>query len=100
MKSFREYIKEDGVPNSTGIFTYGLGFFADMVPTDFDVEDYSDSDDPRDRKKLPWEIENALEANRRRDMILRWLKKAGAKSSKAVTDKSLPQTPNWQTTKR
>ena len=38
MKSFRQYIKEDGPSNGTGLFTYGLGFFADVVPDDFDVE--------------------------------------------------------------
>lgn len=100
MKTFRQFVSEDSVPNSTGMFTYGLGFQADMVPSDFDVEDFTDTDEPRKRKHLPWEVENAIEANSRRDMILRWMKSAGANSKKSVTNKSLPQTPDWQTTKR
>ena len=100
MKTFLQFVSEDSVPNSTGMFTYGLGFQADMVPSDFDIEDFVDRDDPRKRKHLPWEVENAIEANSRRDMVLRWMKSAGANSKKAVTNKSLPLTPDWQTTKR
>jgi len=106
MKSFRQYIKEEDVPNSTGMFTYGLGFQVDTVRSDFDVEDFTDKDDPNDRKDrkyrkhFPWEVENAIEANSRRDMVLRWMKSAGANSKKSVTNKSLPLTPDWQTTKR
>jgi len=106
MKSFRQYIKEEDMPNSTAMFTYGLGFQVDTVRADFDVEDFTDTDDPKDRKDrkyrkhFPWEVENAIEANSRRDMVLRWMKSAGANSKKAVTNKSLPLTPDWQTTKR
>lgn len=102
MKSFRQFIREEGeasVPNSTGIFTYGLGFQVDVVRTDFDVEDFTDSDDPL-HKNIPWEVENALKANQRRDEVLKWLKKAGANTKKSVDTKSLPKTPKWQTTKR
>jgi len=96
MKSFKQYIREEGPANGTGVFTYGLGFQADMVPTDFDVEKY----DGFERTKLPWEVENALYANRRRGMVAKWLKAAGANAKESVGDQSLPQVPDWQTAKR
>jgi len=96
MKSFKQYIREEGPANGTGVFTYGLGFQADMVPTDFDVNKY----DGFERTKLPWEVENALYANRRRGMVAKWLKAAGANAKESVGDQSLPQVPDWQTAKR
>jgi hypothetical protein len=96
MKSFKQYIREEGPANGTGVFTYGLGFQADMVPTDFDVEKY----DGFERTKLPWEVENALYAERRREMVAKWLKAAGANAKESVGDQSLPQVPDWQTAKR
>jgi len=96
MKSFKQYIREEGPANGTGVFTYGLGFQADMIPTDFDVEKY----DGFERTKLPWEVENALYANRRRGMVAKWLKAAGANAKESVGDQSLPQVPDWQTAKR
>lgn len=96
MKSFKQYIREEGPANGTGVFTYGLGFQADMVPTDFDVEKY----DGFERTKLPWEVENALYAERRREMVAKWLKAAGANAKESVGDQSLPQVPDWQTDKR
>lgn len=96
MKSFKQYIREEGPANGTGVFNYGLGFQADMVPTDFDVEKY----DGFERTKLPWEVENALYANRRRGMVAKWLKAAGANAKESVGDQSLPQVPDWQTAKR
>jgi len=101
MKSFRQYIKEDGPSNGTGLFTYGLGFQADVVPDDFDVEDYGDLDiDKKGALKIPWEVENALCAERRREMVAKWLKAAGANAKESVGDQSLPQVPDWQTAKR
>ena len=96
MKSFKQYIREEGPANGTGVFTYGLGFQADMVPTDFDVEKY----DGFERTKLPWEVENALYAERRREMVAKWLKAAGANAKESVGDQALPQVPDWQTAKR
>jgi hypothetical protein len=105
MKSFRQYIKEDGPSNGTGLFTYGLGFQTDMIPDDFDVEDYGDLDNSNDidkkgAQKIPWEVENALYAERRREMVAKWLKAAGANAKESVGDQSLPQVPDWQTAKR
>jgi len=102
VKSFGQFIREEGeasVPNSTGILSYGLGFKVDVVRTDFDVEDFTNRDDPL-QKNIPWEVENALKANQRRGEVLKWLKKAGANTKKSVDTKSLPKTPKWQTTKR
>jgi hypothetical protein len=98
VKTFSEYIMET---NTTANMVYATRDFAvDDVRGDFDVEDY-ESEDPEDRKKMkPWEVENAEEANRRRNHILQWLKAAGANQSKAVTDKSLPLTPEWQSRTR
>jgi hypothetical protein len=96
MKSFKQYIREEGPANGTGVFTYGLGFQADMVPTDFDVNKY----DGFERTKLPWEVENALYANRRRGMVAKWLQAAGAGSEQAVAKTSLPLAPAWQSTER
>ena len=98
MKSFKNYIKENGQgpANGTGVFTYGLGFQADVIPTNFDVDKY----DGFERTKLPWEVENALHAERRRETVAKWLKAAGANAKKAVADQSLPQVPDWQTAKR
>ena len=98
MKSFRQYIKEEGPTNGTGLFVYGLGFQADIVPTDFDVENYSD--DGMKRTKLPWELENAINAERRQELLAKWSKAAGANSKQSVGKKSIPQVPDWQTTKR
>lgn len=74
-------------------------FAVDAVGADFDVEDYDSSEEEKKRMK-PWEIENAEEANRRRNLILQWLKAAGGNQSKAVTDRSLPLTPEWQSRTR
>jgi len=103
MKSFRQYIKEE-VGNSTAVFNYGLGFFADVVPDDFDVEDFEGTDEIDKKKirhkKFAWEVENALHAERRREMVAKWLKAAGANAKESVGDQSLPQVPDWQTAKR
>lgn len=74
-------------------------FAVDAVGADFDVEDYDSSEEEKKRMK-PWEIENAEEANRRRNLILQWLKAAGGNQSRAVTDRSLPLTPEWQSSIR
>ena len=101
MKSFRQYIKEEGPANGTGLFGYGFNFQVDTVPTDFDVEDYAEiTDDGIRRTKLPWEVENALYANRRRELLDRWFKLASGNNKKVVDPKSVPQVPNWQSRKR
>lgn len=101
MKSFKQYIREEGPANGTGLFTYGLGFFADTIPDDFDVEDYAELvDDGIRRTKLPWELENAIHADIRQKMILKWSKAAGANTKQSVSKTSLPQTPKWQSFER
>lgn len=107
MKRFSQFLKEE---NTTGNILYlastGAGFSVDSVPTDFDVDDY-ENDEPEKKKKMnheperkkkmrPWEVENALYANERREMVLRWLEAAGGGGEKSVTNNSLPLTPNWQ----
>jgi hypothetical protein len=101
MKSFRQHIREEGPANGTGVFTYGLGFFADMVAADFDVGDYAElTDDGIKKTKLPWELENAINAERRQEQLTKWAKAAGANSKQVVGKTSIPQVPNWQTAKR
>lgn len=97
MKRFSQFLKEE---NTTGNITYlsstGAGFSVDSVPTDFDVEDYENHEPEKKKKMRPWEVENALYANERREMVLRWLEAAGGGGEKSVTNNSLPLTPNWQ----
>ena len=101
MKSFKQYIREEGPANGTGLFTYGLGFFADTVPDDFDVEDYAElTDDGIRRTKFPWEVENALYANRRRQLLGKWMDAASGGNQKIVARDSVPQIPHWQSFKR
>jgi hypothetical protein len=95
MKTYFDLIIE---LNSTAILAYGpgpeddgFGFAADRVATDFDVEDYPVGDD-----KKPWEIQNAVGANKRRAEVKKFLKAAGAKSKKAFDNKSLEPIPVWQ----
>ena len=97
MKTFRQYIIET---NTTANMVYaGRDFSVDDVVGDFDVEDYDSSEEEKNRMK-PWEIENAEEATRRRNLVLQWLKAAGGNQSRAVTDRSLPLTPEWQSSLR
>lgn len=101
MKSFRQYIREEGPVNGTGLFTYSLGFQTDVIPDNFDVEDFGKiTDDSMKRTKLPWELENAINAERRQEQLKNWAKAAGANSKQAVGKSSIPQVPNWQTAKR
>ena len=86
--------------NTTANLIYaGRDFSVDDVTGDFDVEDYDSSEEEKKRMK-PWEIENAEEANRRRNLVLQWLKAAGGNQRRAVTDRSLPLTPDWQSSTR
>jgi hypothetical protein len=96
MKSFYQYIRES---NSTANMVYttavgydGANFAVDQVPTNFDVETWSDDKD----RMRPWEVNNAIAANTRRTHVLKWLKAAGGQSKRAVTEKSIPITPDWQ----
>jgi len=101
MKSFRQYIREEGPVNGTGLFTYSLRFQTDVIPDNFDVEDFGKiTDDSMKRTKLPWELENAINAERRQELLTKWLKAAGANSKQTVGKSSIPQVPNWQTAKR
>lgn len=93
MKRFRDYLKEENTTsNMVYLFQTGAGFAIDKVSTNFDVEDF-----PEKRKAMkPWEVRNALDADQRRGMVLRWLEAAGGGGKNSVTDDSLPLTPNWQ----
>ena len=101
MRSFKRFISEDGGANTTSMFGYGFDFAVDEIPSDFDVGDYDRTDD-RDGERLKhrWELENALYAETRRELVLKWLKAAGANSKQAVSNTSLPKVPKWQTAKR
>jgi hypothetical protein len=48
----------------------------------------------------PWEVNNAIAATTRRTHVLQWLKAAGANSKRAVSEKSIPITPDWQSKNR
>lgn len=76
---------------------FGFGDVGDVGEGgDVDVED-EESWEPDFRKNmLPWQIENAIIASRRRTEILKWLSAAGAKEKNSVKDSSLPMTPKWQ----
>ena len=100
MKSFKQYIHES---NSTANMTYmravgydGANFAVDQVEADFDVEDWAEDKD----QMGPWEVTNAIEATTRRTHVLQWLKAAGAQSKRAVSEKSIPITPDWQSKNR
>lgn len=91
MKHFSQWLNET---NTTALFSYGKDFQVDLAKGEWDVEDYSDDFDRS--KTKPWEIENALAADERRNMILRWANAGFLGMKEVVTNKSLPQTPNWQ----
>jgi hypothetical protein len=97
VKSFRQYLKET---NNTGNMLYftasGAGFAVDTVSSDFDVDQY---DGESKNKMKPWEVRNALQANERRESVLRWLKAAGG-GNRSVNNKSIPMTPDWQSEER
>jgi hypothetical protein len=94
MKTFKTFVRES---NTTAILGYGPGpeddgfDFQVAVPREFDVKDYPIEDD-----KTPWEVANALQAARHRELINRFLKAAGANSKQAVNSKSLAPVPDWQ----
>jgi len=48
---------------------------------------------------LPWEIKNAIGADERRELVLRWLKAASANNLQSVTNNSIPEIPDWQKVK-
>jgi len=92
---------EEEIANTTATINYPAGFQVDVIPVDFDVEDYKKSDDQewsRDRKDLgsSWEVKNAMAAQKRRQTVLRWLKAAGSNQLGAVNNNSLPKVPGWQ----
>lgn len=83
---------------STGAMLYfGNDFAADVVAADFDL---SDIDNEYGLKKMPWEIKNALRAEKRREEVLAWIKSAGDRKTQAVNKYSLPKVPKWQQGKK
>lgn len=101
---FYEHFKkklEEEIANTTAIVNGPATFKTDVVPSDFDVEDYSDDEWSRDRKDLGdrWEVLNATIARERRETVLRWLKAASGNQLNAVNNKSLPKVPGWQSIK-
>lgn len=84
--------------NSTSAMMYlGKDFAVDVVAADFDL---SDNEYALDKKKLPWEIKNALRAEKRREEVLAWIKSAGDRKTQAVNKYSLPRVPKWQQGKK
>jgi len=82
--------------NSTSAMMYsGKDFAVDTVAADFDV-----SDNEYALKKMPWEIKNALRAEKRREEVLAWIKSAGDRKTQAVNKYSLPRVPKWQQGKK
>lgn len=74
----------------------GANFAVDTVSTNFDVDEW-----PETKGNMkPWEVKNAEGATTRRTHLLRWMKAASAMEGNAVTDDSLPLTPDWQSRKR
>jgi hypothetical protein len=96
MKSFRQYISENTTANIVYLNTSGANFAVDSVPTDFDVDNWGEKEDHMD----PWEVRNAEDATTRRTHLMRWMKAASKFHSRAVNEKSLPLTPDWQSRKR
>jgi hypothetical protein len=96
MKSFKQYINENTTANIIYLRVSGANFAVDQVPTDFDVEDWAEDKD----QMGPWEVNNAIAATTRRTHVLQWLKAAGANSKRAVSEKSIPITPDWQSKNR
>lgn len=96
MQSFKEYIRENTTANMVYMSTSGANFSMDVVPTDFDIENWAE----KKNDMLPWEVRNAKDATTRRTHLLKWLKAAGANSKEAVNDKSIPITPGWQSANR
>lgn len=123
MKNYHELKEKLLEGMTTGIFNYGFDFQIDVV----DGEEEGEEDDEqqqnlRNRKSfmtdkwkshkfdrhehhwerhemLPWEIENAVNANERRELVFRWLKAASANNLQAITNNSLPSVPDWQKVK-
>ncbi len=82
--------------NSTSAMVYsGNDFAVDAVASDFDV-----TDNEYALKKMPWEIKNALRAEKRREEVLAWIKSAGDRKTQAVNKYSLPRVPKWQQGKK
>lgn len=96
MKSFRQYIRENTTANIVYLNTSGANFAVDAVPTNFDVDNWGEKEGHMD----PWEVVNARDATTRRTHVLQWLKAAGANSKRAVSEKSIPITPDWQSANR
>lgn len=88
MKRFSQWLNET---NTTALFSYGKDFQVDVVKDNWDVEDFDSK-----KKMKPWEVENALAADERRNDILRWAKSGFLGMKEVMTDRSLPLTPKWQ----
>ena len=116
--TFSELLAKLNEGMTTGIFSYGLDFQADVVDQEVgDFQDFADdmpsSDDLsrgsvndkfknmrqkfyRKGGKMPWEIENAASATQRQLAVSRWLKAASGNNLQAVDNKSLVKIPAWQ----
>jgi hypothetical protein len=92
MKCFVSWLNEN---NTTALFSYGKDFQSDVVTGEWDVEDFH-----KRNKMKPWEVKNALYAEKRREDILRWANAGFNGLKEVITDKSVPVVPDWQSMKR
>ena len=88
---------QEEITSTSAMMYLGKDFAVDVVAADFDV---SDNEYALDKKKLPWEIKNALRAEKRREEVLAWIKSAGDRKTQAVNKYSLPRVPKWQQGKK
>ena len=111
---------------TTSVMNYGFDFQVDVVDGEFDGDVEGDEDEDRGQdinrkafmidkwkthkfdhhehnwerhEMLPWEIENAVDANERREFVFRWLKAAAGNNLQAINKDSLPKIPSWQKVK-
>lgn len=98
---------------STSVMNYGLDFQVDEVDGDegeeeqgrrlaFKLDKLAQQEKEfqwEKHKMLPWEIKNAIGADERRELVLRWLKAASANNLQSVTNNSIPKIPDWQKVK-
>lgn len=88
---------QEEITSTSAMLYFGNDFAVDVVAADFDL---SDIDNEYALKKMPWEIKNALRAEKRREEILAWIKSAGDRKTQAVNKYSLPKVPKWQQSKK
>lgn len=86
---------QEEITSTSAMMYLGKDFAVDVVAADFDV-----SDNEYALKNMPWEIKNALRAEKRREEVLAWIKSAGDRKTQAVNKYSLPRVPKWQQGKK